>query len=105
MFTKLLDVTAFSLILAAGYISLNTTDPYELTHYFLAILGIVICTLSALIKDNYVDLFHVVVGALIWYTVGLFWSVGYLLLVATFRRVPKIQLLVASSYCIGMLLH
>lgn len=102
---KLLDVISFCLFALAAYIAYTTNSPYELTHYFLAILGLTLLTLTSLIKDNYVDLAHIVVCALIWYMGGLLWASGYLLLVTILRRRMKLQLLVASSYCINLVFY
>lgn len=102
--TRFLDYSAIGLLLAGGWI--HFTEPplaFDLTAVFLIVMGLCLLCLSAVIKDNYLEVVHFVSAGIFAYYVSPLVGILYVGLIFTFKYSRSTQLIVAAIFYSGFL--
>lgn len=103
MLTKLLDIIAVLAAAGAVYYHYTQTQPaFDLTHVFLMAISLTVFGLSAVIKDNYVDLAHAMAALAFGYFAGVFIAIGYLVCVLLVRRYVYAQVSLTVLFSMGV---
>ena len=103
MLTKLLDIIAALAAAGSAYYYYTQSQPaYDLTHVFLMAISLTVFGLSAVIKDNYVDLAHGMVALCFGYFAGVPIALGYLISVLLVRRYVYAQVSLTVLFSMGV---
>jgi len=104
MLTKLLDIFALLAATGSAYYHYTQAQPaLDLTPVFLIAISLTVFSLSAVIKNSYVDLIHGLLAVSFGYFSGVPVALGYLVSVLIVRRYVYAQLSVAVLFSMGVL--